>query len=238
MAKPKSGRCVHCLATVDAITDDHLFPRAWYPAVMPHTLEKWTVPACRACNHEYGRIEEDLLLRFAACLNPDGPATERILMTVRNSMDHKRATSRLDALKRIKKRRRFEKLIKPVEQATDLRRVPEIGPVQPKDRFAIVVSAASIRRFVEKLVRGTVYLTENRYIETGRIGVSMMEPERAAEVQELLEQFGELHERGRAIRIRKAVAAEAPRDPIFVFDLWDQFRVYAYVEDELRESGR
>jgi len=80
-------------------------------------------------------------------------------------------------------------------------------------------------------VKGTVYLTEQRYIENKQIGMSFLRPEDEKDVLQILEQFGELYERGPGIRIRKAVAPEAKDDPIFVFDIWDQFRVYAYVEN-------
>ena len=56
MAKSIPGRCVHCLHEVDAITDDHLFPRSWYPTTTPQNLEKWKFPACGRCNREYGKV--------------------------------------------------------------------------------------------------------------------------------------------------------------------------------------
>ena len=89
-----------------------------------------------------------------------------------------------------------------------------------------------MRRYVEKLVRGTVYFTEERYIESGTIGMSFIRTEDATDdVYQMLEQFGQLYELGAGIRFRKAVAAEAPEQPLFVFDIWGQFRVFAYVED-------
>jgi len=109
--------------------------------------------------------------------------------------------------------------------------LPETKPDRPKGSIALHISATGLHRFIEKLVRGTVYLTEERFIENGKIGMSFLRPEHEKDVLHILEQFGELYERGPGIRIRKAVAPEQQNDPIFVFDIWDQFRVYAYVEN-------
>jgi len=64
-----SGKCVHCLQSYDILTSDHVFPRSWYPETTPNDLEKWQIPACKKCNEKYGKIENDLLLRFGLCLD-------------------------------------------------------------------------------------------------------------------------------------------------------------------------
>jgi hypothetical protein len=81
-------------------------------------------------------------------------------------------------------------------------------------------------------VRGVVYLTEQRYIEPDQeITVTLLRPEHENDVLQILEQFGELYERGPGIRIRKVVARDAKANAIFVFDIWDQFRFYGSVMD-------
>lgn len=236
MAKPKSGRCVHCLKFVGAITDDHLFPRSWYPDTTPANLEKWKIPACRPCNGEYGKLEAELRLQLAACLDPKSEAASGIWAKVLDSLNPDKARDSFDALKRKRARKKFLEHLRPAEAGLLKHALPEIRP-RPLGGIALTVPAKGLHRFVEKLVRGTVYLTEKRYIENKRIGISFLRPEDALDLQQLMEQFGEFHERGPAIRIRKAVAVEAREDPLFVFDIWDQFRVYAYVEDEPKEGG-
>src|SRR4029079_15657963 len=46
------------------------FPVSWYPDSTPENLERWKFPACAPCNAEYGKLEQDLLLRAGLCLDP------------------------------------------------------------------------------------------------------------------------------------------------------------------------
>ena len=95
MAKSASGRCVHCLEHVDALTADHLFPRSWYPTTTPITLEKLKFPACGPCNNEYGRLEEDLRLLLAACVDPKSVAAAGIWAKACDSIDPDKARNGL-----------------------------------------------------------------------------------------------------------------------------------------------
>jgi 5-methylcytosine-specific restriction endonuclease McrA len=63
-------RCVHCLRETDATTKDHVFPSSWYPDSTPETVQRWTVPSCTDCNTFLGKLETDLLVRLALCLEP------------------------------------------------------------------------------------------------------------------------------------------------------------------------
>jgi len=81
------------------------------------------------------------------------------------------------------------------------------------------------------LIRGTIYLTEQRYVEADQeITVTAGKLEDDLPLR-LLEQFGEVHERGPGIRIRKALAEDGPTNALFLFDIWDQFRFYGSVTD-------
>ncbi len=71
--KPDPGCCVHCLQFHDELTWDHVFPESWYPGTTPEDLEKWKIPACLPCNKDYGRIEEDLLIKLGLCIDPKNP---------------------------------------------------------------------------------------------------------------------------------------------------------------------
>jgi hypothetical protein len=71
--RPRLGKCVHCLKDGVRVTDDHVFPRSWYPENTSASIEKWTIPACFQCNNEYGEIEQDLLIRLGLCIDPQSP---------------------------------------------------------------------------------------------------------------------------------------------------------------------
>jgi hypothetical protein len=232
MAKTKSGRCVHCLREVDGITEDHLFPRSWYPTTTPRNLEKWKFPACGPCNRGHGKREEQLRLLLAACVDPKADAAAGIWAKALDSVNPEKARDALDAIKRKSARRNFLSRIKEADPSWSGSALPEIHPNRPKGGLGLLVPVKDIHNFIEKLVRGTVYLTERRYVEEDQeVTVSVLRPEDGDPISTLLEEFGELYEREPGIRIRKAVANDAPANALFIFDIWDQFRFHGAVSD-------
>jgi hypothetical protein len=237
MARSIPGRCVHCLQNVEAITDDHLFPRSWYPTTTPQNLEKWKFPACRECNSAYGKLEEELRLLLAACVDPKSEAAAGIWERALDSMNPAKARNPIDAIKRKNARRRFLKRLRQVDPSAVDGVLPEIHADRPKGNVALLVPAQDTQKFIEKLVRGTVYLTESRYVEQDQeLTISLLRPEDGQPIVKLLENFGELYERAPGIRIRKAIAQDARTNALFVFDIWDQFRFHGAVMDRTTEQ--
>lgn len=232
MAKSTPGRCVHCLREIETVTDDHLFPRSWYPTTTPQNLEKWKFPACGPCNREYGKLEEELRLLFAACLDPKAEAAAGIWARALDSINPEKARDQLDAMKRKSARKRFLRRVREADPSWADNALPEIHTDRPKGGLALLVPVEETHRFIEKLVRGTIYLTERRYIEQKQeVTVSLLRTEGSQPIVALLEQFGELYKRGPGIKIRKAVAQDARTNALFVFDIWDQFRFHGAVID-------
>lgn len=58
-----SQQCVHCLAA-PAEEKDHILPRSWYPDGTPPTVQRLTVPSCKACGAQLKKAEEQLALAF------------------------------------------------------------------------------------------------------------------------------------------------------------------------------
>jgi len=232
MAKKSSGRCVHCLQHVEGITADHLFPRSWYPKTTPGNLEKWTFPACAPCNKAYGRLEESLRLLLAACVDPESDGAAGIWDKAYDSIDPNKARSPLDRIKRENAKKRFLSRVREANPSMLKSTLPEIYSDRAKGDLALAVPAKETYRFIEKLVRGTIYLTEGRYIEQDQeVTVSLLRPEDDEPIVRLAEHFGELYERGPGIRIRKTVAEDAKVNSLFVFEIWDQFRFHGMVMD-------
>jgi hypothetical protein len=232
MVKSNLVRCVHCLRDAEEITADHLFPRSWYPTTTPQNIEKWKFPACVSCNREYGKLEEQLRLLFAACVDPEADAAAGIWSRAFDSINPSKARNGLDAIKRKSARSRFLKRVKEADPSWVNSAIPEIHADRPKGNLALLVPVQDTHKFIEKLVRGTIYLTEQRYIESNQeITVSLLRPEDSQPIVSMLEQFGEFYERGPGIRIRKAVAHDAKTNALFVFDIWDQFRFHGSVMD-------
>ena len=65
------GYCIHCLNHYESLTSDHVFPKSWYPNTELGKMEKWQIPSCETCNSMYGKLENDLLLRFGLCVDPN-----------------------------------------------------------------------------------------------------------------------------------------------------------------------
>jgi hypothetical protein len=75
------GTCAYCAKSEVEIEVEHVFPESWYPDGFPPS-EMLTVPSCRKCNGDYGRIEERLFLRLALSLptgEPFDSITERAM---------------------------------------------------------------------------------------------------------------------------------------------------------------
>lgn len=232
MAKSVPGRCVHCLRHVEALTDDHLFPRSWYPTTTPMNLEKWKIPACLPCNHEYGTLEEELRLLLAACVDPESDAAAGIWARALDSINPEKARDPMDAIRRKSARKRLLTRFREINPYMAKSTIPEIYSDRPKGTFALEIPAKETHKFIEKLIRGTVYLTEGRYIEQDQeVTFSLLRPEVSEPIVQLVEQFGTRHERGLGIRIWKATAHDAITNSIFMFDIWDQFRFYGAVTD-------
>ena len=105
--KYKSGLCAHCLCDSPVRTADHVFPKAWYPESTPANLEKWQMPSCERCNADYGRLEEDLLLRLGLCISDSARESLGIGTKVVNALDPSRAKSPRDARIRLAKAKKI-----------------------------------------------------------------------------------------------------------------------------------
>lgn len=80
------GKCVHCLKEVEERNSDHVFPESWYPASTPPDVEKWQIPSCIPCNSDYGKLEQDFLIKVGLCLDPHHPASASIVQKALRSV--------------------------------------------------------------------------------------------------------------------------------------------------------
>ena len=69
MAKYSKQKCIHCLQYFEELTEDHIFPRSWYPESTPNNLEKWTAPSCDKCNKNLAEAEEMVFNRLIFSIN-------------------------------------------------------------------------------------------------------------------------------------------------------------------------
>jgi hypothetical protein len=119
--RPNPGNCTYCLEFSEKLTWDHVLPVSWYPDTTPNNIEKWKVPACRKCNREFGRVEEELLLKLGLCLDPQSIASLGISHKVLRAVNP--AYAKNDRDKRVRERKR-NKLLK---EAVHFDKLPENG---------------------------------------------------------------------------------------------------------------
>jgi len=238
--KPRFGKCVHCLKDDVRVTDDHVFPKSWYPENTVASIEKWTVPACFQCNHEYGEIEQDLLIRLGLCIDPLSSSTISIVAKVLRSINPKYAKNETDARHRAAKR---AKLLGEILKGNDFPSdsiYPNLGEKwgHPREQQHVVTfSNKSVRRIGEKIVRGIFYIEDRRFIEpTYIIEVQAAHDEHASDVAAIIYQYGQVYTREPGIVVYRAVSADDTISSLFKIEIWQQFKMYASVYNQANLS--
>lgn len=234
MAKrPPRGKCVHCLEDNVDRTWDHIFPRAWYPETTPVGLYKWQIPSCQACNRDYGRMEEDLLLRLALCIEPDAPEAAGILEKVFRSIDPESAKNERDRAARAARKVQLHSALRNASEIPQSAVYPGLGERwgrPPTEGIGITVPAHSLRRLAEKIVRGIYFLENKTFIEAGHsVEFYVLNEEGAGPIKELLGRFGQEYARGSGIIVRRAIAEDQPMAAVFEIVVWGKLKMYASV---------
>lgn len=237
MAKrPPSGRCVHCLRYFDELTWDHVFPEAWYPRTTPANLEKWKIPACRECNLLHSKSEGDLLIRIGLCVDPDDPHSAGIADKVLRAASAREGKGHKDASRREALRQKILKEAYEGDEIPYQAIYPGFGPqsgVHDEVRVAIPVRATSIRRLVEKIVRGITYIEDGKFVEKPfAVQHYVLSEESAGPLKAILDRFGRVYERGLGITVIRAVVPEDKMTAMYSIEIWGRFKGYAFLSKE------
>lgn len=231
---PPPGKCVHCLRSPVIRTWDHVFPKAWYPDTAVTNVYKWQVPSCYPCNQEYGRLEQDLLLRLGLCIDPKAAETSGILQKVLRSLDPSFAKNEKD--RRARQAKRDEIIGKSLTgpQILRARTYPGLGekwgrPLE--QQRAITIEEKSVHRLAEKIVRGIFYLDENKFLEPPDTVSFYAIPEQdAAPLVTFLQQYGTVYAQEPGIVVKRALSAENKTSSLFYIDIWSTFKMFATVD--------
>lgn len=234
MAKrPPDGKCVHCLRDHVPRTWDHVFPESWYPNSTPANLYKWQIPACRECNKAYGEMEQDLLIRIGLCIDPDQPGAAGVTEKVLRSLDPRSARGERDRRAREAKRNKILKGLLSGDQIPAESIYPRFGEKWGRPRelqTAVTIPAKSVRKLTEKIVRGILYLEDEKFIEAPwSIDFYALHDEAAAPIISLLDRFGKEYAREPGIVVRRAVASEDGISSILSIEIWNMLIMYAAV---------
>lgn len=231
--KPKRGKCVHCLKTFEHLTWDHVFPKSWYPDTTKPNEFKWQVPSCQDCNTKYGALENDLLIRLAICLDPSDPACAGIFEKGMRAIDPKYATNEKDKKSRKAKR---EKILRELWIGEAIPRdhlYPNFGlfsGLSIQDQSSVPITANSVERLAEKIVRGIFYIEDHLFIEPPYSIESFAIGEKDAQsIIEAVTKHGSVYAREPGIIVYRAMVSKDQVSSLFMIEIWDRFKVYSTV---------
>jgi hypothetical protein len=228
------GKCVHCLKNVEERNSDHVFPESWYPDSTPPNLEKWQIPSCLPCNSEYGKMEQDFLLKVGLCLDPFDSASKSIVEKALRSLKPGAARNPRDALHRLSKRNKTLAEALQGDQIPNHGIFPGLGKrwTEPKEEsLAVLVPAKSFERITKKIVRGIYYIEDHLFIDPPYDieFYALPEDDGVALWKDALDRFGSVYAREPGVLVRRAVAHEDRLCSLFEITFWKQFKTYASV---------
>jgi hypothetical protein len=229
---PQQIRCPYCseFFPKNEMTDDHVIASTWYPANVPASFQRYTVPACRLCNERLGKIEEDILHHLAGCLDPQNSAVEPIVEKLKRAIDPSAAGSDADRQKREARRRSLQN---DMVDASDVPRhkfaawtLPNIRDGQPSRAIRVPTTLAHV---VEKWVRGIYYKTTKSFLPDAYTVQSVPVTDKAeADIFEFIKRRGKVLAKGPGIAVTQWIEHQNEvLYAIYSFTIWDVFSVYA-----------
>ena len=234
--QPAPGKCVHCLKTFDVLTWDHVFPEAWYPDTTLPNLYKLQIPSCYKCNKEYGRLENDMMIRLALCVDPERPETAAIVSKGLRAINPDAGKSERDKAARAAKRSQILRQMIEGPAIPEMAIYPGFGEKWGRTidhAVAITIPASSYRRLAEKLIRGIYYLERALFIEPPwRVQFFAVTDEGAREFVAITDKFGTEYAREPGVTIRLAVPEDEPMSSVAEISIWGRFKMYAAVISE------
>lgn len=228
-----AGKCVHCLEEVQERNWDHVLPESWYPETTPSDIEKWKVPSCIKCNKDYGKIEQDLLIRFGLCLDPHHPDTKSIVEKALRSIKPEYGRDRKDRQARQKKQKKIMREMTIFRSVPDHGIFPNFGPLHapsPEGYIGVALPKHQLEQLAKKIVKGVAFVEDKVFIdEKYSLDIYVLNDVGAAPVIEAIEKYGvELH-RGPGLVVRRAVIPEDRQSGLYAIEIWGRAKLYAAV---------
>jgi hypothetical protein len=234
------GRCVHCLREVEERNWDHVLPASWYPETTPPDLEKWTAPSCIKCNSEYGKLEQDLLIRFGLCLDPHDTAAKGIVDKALRSIKPEYGRDAKDRKARLKKQKEILGEMRRFPELPNRGIFPNFGPAHhpgPDGYYGVQLDKKKIERLTEKIVRGVAFVQDEIFIdENYDLAIYFLEDSGAELVVEMIAQYGVQLHRGPGLIVKRAVIPEDPRAGLYAIEIWQRAKMYAAITPKEPES--
>src|SRR5690242_20656231 len=73
--------CIYC-GKAPGVEAEHVFPRGWYPETTPPTVQRVTVPSCKACNERYKKLEESVGRDLVMAMDVWAPEAAGVYATI------------------------------------------------------------------------------------------------------------------------------------------------------------
>lgn len=235
----ESNKCVICLKDFndsikdDSKTEEHVFPKSWYPESTPNDLEKWKVPSCRKCNSEYSRYEQSLLIRLGLGLFKEDEKCSGIIEKARRSINPAYAKNERDRQKRLKCREKIKRDLIILDKIPSEGILPNFGSDERnkyKKYPILLIKAGHLKKFAIKIVRGMTFLFDGFLIEDDyEIGHYFEKEEDRSSVIKMINKFGITEYRGPGIVVGRAVAHNDPKSSLYRIDVWGKLKICATV---------
>jgi len=215
------------------LTSDHVFPKSWYPDTTPKYEYKWQVPACYSCNSNYGKIERDLLIRFALCLNPNDPDNASIVAKGKRSIDPKFGKNKKDRKARLDKRKSILSQIWKGQDIPSESIYPNLGyhpEVSPDEEIALPIPADGLEKLARKIVRGITHIKNGLFIEdTYEISFFAISNDDSLFLKNILKKHGSIIAVEPGISVNRAIIKDDPVSAIFEIVMWKVVKMHCIV---------
>lgn len=228
-------RCVHCRCLLTDATRDHVFPASWYPATTPPTIQRWTVPSCTKCNGEFGKMEQELFIRLALCVDPKkAEAAGLSAKAVRSMGIGAEGISLKERLHRKALKRKILAATERYKPGTET--FPGLGPhpgFTEHEQIAIRIPATLLEGVSKKVVRGCEYILGNKRIvdEHNRLTVYFLHAGKVpgAIVQIFEGPAAQTTHLGPGFTVTRASAHDEPGSVIYRITVWGAVVIYAAI---------
>jgi hypothetical protein len=224
--------CVHCLTplTGKEKTRDHVFPSGWYTDDTPSTVQRWIVPSCKECNGCSGKLEKELFLRLALCIDP--AKAEASGMTKKLLRSFGIGSDISDKEKEIRKKELKELLAQTYPYSGE-ETLPGFGPhpgFAPELQKVIKIPDDLLISVLKKIFRGCEYmLNRQRYIKPPHILKVYHLHEEPAEVKTLMDKFASTKTLGPGFAIHR-IALPNDGPVLYKAVIWGTLVSYASID--------
>jgi len=230
----KTGRretCTYCLQSVPRAecTSDHVIAESWYAATAGE-MAKWQVPACRKCNNDLGKIERELIVRLAKCLDESNPAYGQIVARAERAIDPAQGKNARDARSRAALRRKLQADLLGVTDFYAEGVLPFFERnFDAGSRDGITFEKDNIDAIAQKWTRG-IYRVHYKALLPAHAQFDVHFFRKDAEWETFEEQFAVQLDRGPDLQVRLFLGKVAENEELIAsFRLWQEFCVHCFV---------